>query len=163
MAVRYCKQSNDYACGPIAAGNALKFLGLINGFSKLRKLYIGLLGCDRRRGGTTPESFNKGIRRLHPDLVVIKRNSPSRKYFDTMLRDGYGAIVRFEWCEYEDICHYAFFEPRSKVDEKRKLYMTANFHGGGAARKYVDNDDMKNLFGKTHRELKVWFVRRRDT
>ena len=156
--MRYCGQSDDFACGPIAAGNALKYFELLRSFSRVRADYLKRFKCNKFTSGTSPANFHRGIVGIDENLVVIKRIRPTRKTFDEMLGDGYGAIVRFAWPKWETY-HYAFFEPK---ESKSAWYVTANFWGGSTALKRLGNKDVKeNLFGKTHKDLVVWFVRKR--
>jgi len=159
--MRYCGQSDDFACGPIAAGNALKHFELLRSFSRVRVDFLKRFKCNRFSQGTNPIDFNNGIKNINENLIVIKRMHPSKEIFDSMLAKGYGAIVRFEWAKW-NTCHYAFFEPRNKTGILRTWYRTANFWGGSIAMKLVSNCDVKlNLFKTTHKSLWVWFVRKR--
>lgn len=160
--VRYCGQSDDFACGPIALGNALKYFGLLRSFTKERKNLLKAVNCNRHMGGTQPDDFESGIRVLPYNWSVVLIRPTSKGAFDKLLSDGWGAIVRFTWAKWSTT-HYAFFEPRQQIKYFNSWYSTANFWGGTTARKFVSNEDVeKNLFKTTHDELYVWFVKGRS-
>ena len=101
MAIRFCKQRDQYSCGAVAVLNVLKWAGCKVTYSNLPALRK-LCKCNQPNG-TKKQDLESALKALG---IRFKRYTrPTLKMMDTHL-DG-GGIVLLNYCFDEGFGHYA--------------------------------------------------------
>ena len=90
---RFCKQRDEYSCGPVAILNLYKWIGVDYKYSDLPWLQ---LMCGTNKDGTFDKDFNSALRYLSAvgEFNMIKPRNTEFDRISSHLENG-GAMVRF--------------------------------------------------------------------
>lgn len=129
--MKYCRQPDNYSCGPTAIINAMKWAGMDASLkSHLPFLQFGChtidLECpDPENNGTTDWDFDRVLRYVAKGTFTVNRKKkPSFKELKAHLEKGHAACMSYHWEENNQIGdHFCFIE---KLE--RGLFVCVNDH-----------------------------------
>ena len=157
--IRYCKQPDDFSCGPVAIINAMKWRGqrasVRTHLKMLRKQ------CKTDRDGTFTERMDKVLRQYVSGVEHI--DGPSLKLFNKYIDLGHAVIISYAYTRNDGVeeGHFAMC-----IGRDNSFYTMVNdtYNHNGELKSTVSKrtkNSMKNIFANAKKyddDIEIWIL-----
>lgn len=156
--IRYCKQIDDFSCGPTVIANTVKWSGRKFSLAKNRKKIIKACGCSKN--GTSTRSLERGLAKYAKKYFTIElKENTFNNIVDHTKKEDSAVLLKFRWPNLT-IGHYVLI---TNSTPKGAFFTVINLYGkNGKAVTRITKKIFKKLFFTEKKKLLCWFLTKKE-
>lgn len=157
--IRYCKQQDNFSCGPVAIINAMKWRGM----KASMDTHLGVLKklCGTDKNGTYPDDMGRVLKKFVPGVEHIE--APPINLVDKYLDLGKAFIISYAYVKSggEEEGHFAMCIGRTK---NHYIMVNDTYHRNGDMKSTISKrsrENMKKIFANAKRcedDIEIWVL-----